>query len=314
MRLIRRGSYLLAWLGLIILTAWTWATPPIADEPDWQALGVSRSESLVYRTEGSRRVALEVYRPARAASEPVSGRRAAVIAIHGGSWIGGSMTSFRYDPGKIVPRLAQSGLVVFAIDYRLARPGSPGWPSVMDDLREAVRWVRRHGREFGVDPGRIAAVGQASGGHLATLLATLPDEKGPDGVSSRVEAVVNLYGPSDLVDLMSFRHLAHEPARAFLGDAADGSNRAAVQASPLEQLTAGAPPMLLIHGDDDSWVPVDQSERMANALDRLGVPHRLIVIHGARHGFETALATPVTRDLIPEITEFLEECWATRTE
>ena len=108
------------------------------------------------------------------------------------------MTAFRYDSRNAVVRLAQRGMVVFAIDYRLARPGSPSWPAVVDDLREAVRWVRRHSGEFGVDPGRIAVMGQSSGGHLASLLATLPDEPGPDGVSSRVQAVVSFYGPSDL--------------------------------------------------------------------------------------------------------------------
>ena len=154
----------------------------------------------------------------------------------------------------------------------LPRPGSPGWPDAIDDIREAVRWVRRHCREFDVDPGRIAVMGQSSGGHLASLLATLPEAKASDGVSSKVQAVVNFYGPSDLVGLMSFRRLAHEPARAFLGEAAAELTDRAIQASPLKHVTADAPPMLLIHGDDDAWVPVDQSVRMANALDRVGIP------------------------------------------
>ena len=139
MSMIRRGSCLLAWLGVLALTARAWTIPPIADEPDWEALGVARSASLAYRTKGSRRMMLEVYRPARATGEHVSARsRPAVVAIHGGSWIGGSMTSFRHDARNIVARLAQSGLVVIAIDYSLARPGSPTWPGVIDDLREAV--------------------------------------------------------------------------------------------------------------------------------------------------------------------------------
>ena len=101
--------------------------------------------------------------------------------------------------------------------------------------------MRRHAGEFDIDPERIAAVGQASGGHLATLLATLPDEKGPDGVSSRVQVVVNFYGPSDLVGLMNFRHVAHEPARTFLGDPGGASDVKATQASPLQHVTASAP-------------------------------------------------------------------------
>jgi acetyl esterase/lipase len=306
---------LVASLALIALTAWAWKSPPIADQPDWNALGVSHSAGIVYRTDGARRVKLDVYRPSQAAGSAPSGRlRPAVIAIHGGSWRGGSMTEFRHDPQKVAARLAERGLVVFAIDYRLARPGSPSWPGAIDDLREAVRWVRRHCREFDVDSGRIAVMGQSSGGHLASLLATLPEARGPDGVSSRVQAVVNFYGPSDLAGLMRFRGLAHEPARAFLGEAAAGLTDRATLASPLDQVTTDAPPMLLIHGDDDAWVPVDQSVRMANALDRLGVPNRLIVVHGARHGFETELKTPIEHDLIPEIVDFLERAWNRRIE
>ncbi len=216
------------------------------------------------------------------------------------------MTAFRHDARNMVVRLAQRGFVVFAIDYRLARPGSPSWPSVVEDLREAVRWVRRRCLEFGANPGQIAVMGQSSGGHLAALLATLPESRGPDGVSSRVQAVVNLYGPSDLVGLINFRRLAREPARAFLGDLVAESTSGATQASPLDQVNADAPPMLLVHGDDDAWVPVDQSVRMAKALDRAGVPNRLIVVEGARHGFETAIEAPVKRDLLPEIVDFLE--------
>jgi acetyl esterase/lipase len=312
--MILRLSQLVASLALIALTAWAWKSPPIADQPDWNALGISHSEGMVFRTDGARRVKLDIYRPSQAAVTAPSGRllRPAAVVIHGGSWRGGSMAEFRHDPQKVVARLAQRGLVVFAIDYQLARPGSPSWPGAIDDLREAVRWVRRHGGEFDVDSGHIAVVGQSSGGHLASLLATLPEAIGPDGVSSRVQAVVNFYGPSDLAGLMRIRGLSHEPARTFLGEAVAGLTDRATLASPLDQVTTDAPPMLLIHGDDDAWVPVDHSVRMAHALDRLGIPYRLIVVHGARHGFETALKTPIERDLIPEIVDFLERAWNRR--
>jgi acetyl esterase/lipase len=305
----------IVWLSVIALTVWAWRSPPIADGPDWNALGVSFSEGLVYRTVGSRRSTLDVYRPSKSANAFGSERlRPAVIAIHGGSWNGGSAAAYRYDPRNAVVRLAQRGLVVFAIDYRLARPGSPSWPAVLDDLREAVRWLRRHSGEFSIDPGRIAVMGQSSGGHLASLLASLPGENGPDGVSARVHAVVSFYGPSDLPALATSRHLAHEPARAFLGETANSPSDRAREASPIEHITRDIPPMLLIHGTDDAWVPLDQSVRMSKALDRAGVPHRLIVVEGARHGFETLLDDPVDRDLLPEILAFLETVWKRQAE
>jgi acetyl esterase/lipase len=300
----------IAWLGVFALTVWAWRTPSIADGPDWDALGVSLSKGQVYRTVGSRRLTVDVYRSSKSVNRPDTGRpRPAVLAIHGGSWNGGSTAAYRYDSRNAVVRLAQRGLVVFAIDYRLARPDSPSWPAVLDDLREAVRWLRRRAGEFGIDPGRIAVMGQSSGGHLASLIATLPEENSPDGASARVQAVVNFYGPSDLPRLIRFRELAHEPALAFLGDEAHRPSDRAGEASPIEHITRDVPPMLLIHGTDDAWVPLDQSVRMANALDRAGVPHRLLVVDGARHGFETLFTDPVERDLLPEILGFLESAW-----
>jgi acetyl esterase/lipase len=310
MRKLLICSHFTAWIAVVALSVWAWRTPPIADEPDWNALGISRSESIVYRADGARRLRLEVYRPSQTANgRDLARLRPAVLAIHGGSWIAGSMTAFRYDAGKMAVRLAQRGFVVAAIDYQLARPHSPSWPGVIDDLREAVRWLRRHSTEYGIDPDRIAVMGQSSGGHLAAVLGTLPESRGLDGVSSRVQAIIDLYGPSDLAGLMSSRRLTHEPARSLLGDAVSRSSKLTAQASPLEQITADMPPTLLIHGDDDAWVPLDQSVRMAQALDRVGVPNKLIVIPGARHGFETALEVPVKRDLVPEIVDFLERAW-----
>ena len=230
--------HIIAWFAVTSLTVWSWRTAPTPRQGDGAGSGISLNKGRVYRTVGSRRATLDVYLPARTSNTSDTERlRPAVLALHGGSWIGGSMTAFRYDARNTVIRLAQQGLVVFALDYRLARPGSPSWPAVVGDLREAVRWVRRHSGEFGIDPGRIAVLGQSSGGHLAALLATLPEERGPDGVSSRVQAVVSFYGPSDLADLIAFRRLAHEPARIFVGEAAVRPVDHAVAASPIRHVT-----------------------------------------------------------------------------
>ena len=206
-----------------------------------------------------------------------SGLLPGVLAIHGGSWIGGS----KWEYGHQLARLTRHGYVVFAADYQLARPGVPSWPGALEDLREAVRWVRRHADEFLVDKNRLVAFGSGSGAHLALLLGTFPPDQEPDGISSRVQAVVSMYGPSDLPGLLNSRRLPNEPARQFLGwDSADWPARAGA-ASPLEQVSHDDPPTLLVHGSDDRWVSLEQSQRMSESLSAAGVHERLIVVAGA---------------------------------
>jgi acetyl esterase/lipase len=277
-------------------------------------------EDVPYRIADGHRLSLDIYLPPVATASPVSGTgRPAILAIHGGSWIGGSKRFFRPSPWNPHPtaiRLAESGYVVVAADYRLARPGAPGWPAARDDLREAVRWIRRHGRELGVDPGRIAALGQSAGSHLAAVLGTPPDPPEPDDESSRVQAVISFYGPSDLERLPSqrVRPLAHEPVRIFLGDDDATRSELARDASPVHQVRGDTAPMLLIHGTRDLWVPVEQSEELAGVLQAAGIVRRLIRVEGARHGFEAEVKDPEVRDprhrdLLPEIFAFLRNVW-----
>jgi dipeptidyl aminopeptidase/acylaminoacyl peptidase len=119
--------------------------------------------------------------------------------------------------------------------------------------------------------------------------------------------VVSFYGPTDLAHLIRTRQLDHEPARTLLGK--DETLDTDFQASPIHHLTKDDAPMLLFHGSDDRWVPPEQSARMAEALEGAGVFHRLIMVDGARHGFEATVNYPVKCDLLPEILAFLENVW-----
>jgi acetyl esterase/lipase len=332
---------LVVWLALAAGIAWLWPHSKRHSSTELvEATGVRLMRRHVDRAGGSnRRTPLEIYlppsrsvwerslaagdvpsatpaAPARSVG-PTSGRipeaarlRPAVIAIHGGSWTGGSPRLYRIDPENTVLRLARSGFVVVAPEYRLARPGHPSWPEVLDELREVVRWVRRHAPELEIDSDRIAALGQSAGGQLAALLATPPDHPGPDGVSDRVNAVIDFYGPSDLVRLVKTRQLTRDPVQILLGEPAKYDTRAPLrEASPLDQIAPGSAPMLLLHGSDDAWVPPEQSARMADALEHAGVRHKLIVVAGARHGFEAQVNTFSRRDLLPDILEFLNSLW-----
>jgi acetyl esterase/lipase len=317
---VRKNRFLVhsaTWLAVLGLTGWVWAASERVFRRVVDPSSVTVREDVPYHAPGGHRLSLDIYLPPAATPFPIPGPgRPAILAIHGGSWIGGSKRLLRASPWNPHPtaiRLAESGFVVVAADYRLARPGAPSWPGARDDLREAVRWIRQHSRELGVDPGRIAVLGQSAGGHLAAMLGTQPD---PADESAHVQAVVSFYGPSDLerLPLQRLRRLEHEPVRTLLGaDTATASDKAR-DASPLHHVRRETAPMLLIHGTRDPWVPIQQSEELAGALNLVGVDHQFIRVEGARHGFDSEVNDPEVRDprhrtLLPEVFAFLRRVW-----
>lgn len=244
-------------------------------------MSASRSPSvdrnIVYRNLPGDRQALDLYRGAGPAPE---GGRPVLVAIHGGGWARFS----KNDYGRRISVFTRQGFVVVAPNYRLSRPGEPSWPTNFDDVREVVRWVRRNAESLGANPDRVAAIGESAGGHLAELLGTSADDP-LSGVSSRVDAVVSFYGPSNLNALGRSQGLAGSRTRQFLGSRPDQSPDRYAEASPLSQVSPDDAPALLIHGTADSVVPPSQSVAMARRLKSEGVRSRLILVRGVPHGF-----------------------------
>lgn len=207
--------------------------------------------------------------------------------------------------------LVERGYTVLSLNHR-ATPRFQ-FPAPLEDVQRAVRFIRSHAEEYGIDPERIGAVGGSSGGHLVSLLGVLdghgdPDDADPvNRVSAKVQTVVTRAADVDLAG----RRLS--VVLALLIGASNSSvtpgseeSRRIWEASPINFVTADDPPFLLLHGDADAWVPFEQSELMAGALKAVGVQSTLIRIAGAGHGrtFPGAVDPP---DYIGAMIDWFDE-------
>ena len=268
-------------------------------------------QNIAYENVGGRVERLDVYVP----SGPVpAGGRPTLLAIHGGGWR--KFDKSDYGP-EIAGQFERAGFVVVAIDYQLSAPGRPSWPANIADVRAASLWTHQHAAGFGIDPSRIAAIGESAGGHLATLLGVDPNGTPPGTPSvqspaadptntASISAVIDFYGPSDLFALAGQSYVGGLAAAQFLAGPPQAQSASYADASPVDHVTSGSAPVLMLHGTADTIVPIDQSRELAAALSAAGVPNRLIAVAGAAHGFEF---DPSGRKLVPEMLAFLDAAW-----
>lgn len=262
---------LLPFFFLVILAAGCHAQP--APPPVVQT-------DVVYGVTDGQDLKMDIYPCATPGPHP------ALMTIHGGGWAAGSKSGDAAT-GK---SLSARGVVCFAVEYRFA-PKYP-WPAQILDCARAVRWVRAHAAEYGVDTARIGAMGGSAGGHLSLMLGVIkPDDyQSPDdpnrALSAKVQCVVDLFGPTDMRGA-SFSPGAAGILQRFIG-APPGDPAAAdkyADCSPITHATKDACPVLFVHGDADTLVPLQQSEVMKATLDELGVENQLIVVKNGGHGF-----------------------------
>jgi acetyl esterase/lipase len=204
-----------------------------------------------------------------------------VIWVHGGGWQQGD----KAQPPAL--GLLRWGYVVASINYRLTDEAI--FPAQINDCKAAVRWLRAHAEEYHIDPDHIGAWGASAGGHLVALLGTAGDQKDLEGdggnakFSSNVQAVCDLFGPSDLTRVLddtaansALPKLLGGPLRQHLDDAK--------RASPITYATKDDPPFLILHGTKDPLVNVRQSTWLNDALTKAGVESHLEILDGAGHG------------------------------
>ena len=228
--------------------------------------------------------------------------RPAVIWVHGGGWSAGNKDAFATGARA----LAQQGYICFSINYRLAKNGRNCWPAQLDDAQRAVRWVRAHAGNYGIDPNRIGAIGHSAGGHLVTCLGTRETRDNSDTAlakySSRVNCVVDMSGPVDLVNLENSS--VDEVVRNLLGGTLAERPAAAKDASPLYNVDTHSVPFLILQGRLDPLVHPHQAERLDAALRAAGVESRLIVFEDEGH----VLTKQANTDrMVRETLEFLKK-------
>lgn len=240
---------------------------------------------------------LDAYRPG------VPGPLPAIILVHGGGWVKGDKSGL----AEYARFFAELGYVGFSVNYRLAPEFR--FSAQIEDVKCAVRWVREHAAEYGVDPERIGAFGTSAGGHLVGLLGVTDGSEGLEGtcgdpaISSRVGAVVPYFGPMDLERLFSGVAGA-AAAPALLGTSCDANPEACRAASPITYVTPDDPPFLLVHGTRDPLVPFEQSTLMFEALQTAGVQAELVPIAGAGHGWP--LESSFGQQALAEVVPFFE--------
>ena len=242
-----------------------------------------------YVPDGHPRQTLDLYLPA----EGPDGDRPLIVWIHGGAWLGGDKRG-----GPALPFL-QRGYAVASVNYRLSSDAP--FPAQIEDCKAAIRWLRAHAGQHGIDPDRIGVWGSSAGGHLVALLGTSTDveafDVGPNrDVSSRVQAVCDFYGPTDLLSMGAQSRpgsridhdAADSPESRLVGGPIQQRTERARKASPISYVSkerAGRiPPFLILHGDRDDTVPIGQSEHLHRALRDAGVASEYHVVEGAGHG------------------------------
>jgi acetyl esterase/lipase len=258
--------------------------------------GITAYKDLPYVLGGLERQKLDLYIPVDG-----EGPFPLIIWIHGGAWKYGSKD------GCIPLPWVAKGYAVASINYRLSQDAK--FPAQIMDCKAAVRWLRAHAKQYKIDRDRFIAWGDSAGGHLASLLGTAGDavewEPGPPAESSRVQAVIDWYGRADLTRVCTDPGMAEHPVAQLLGGSGERVAEIALKASPITYVSNDDPPFLIMHGDVDKTVPVQQSEALAEALKKKDVPVTLVILHGVDHGGQEFLKPEKVKIIDSFLKEYL---------
>jgi acetyl esterase/lipase len=265
------------------------ACQSLPDDFDAGKLGTVERD-IIYCTMDGVDLRMDVYYPTVAKQEwPM------IMYVHAGGWTSGTKD---VDAGLVdVQALQEAGFLLTSVEYRLAPEHK--FPAMIEDVKCAVRFLRAHAGQYNIDPERFGAIGGSAGGHLVSLLGVADDTAGFDvgeylDHSSRVQAVVDMYGVADVAPPFT-RRLFFDRMDVF--GTFDQWDPIFVIASPVNYATPDDPPFLIFQGEFDTTVPPNQSTSLLRHLQRGGVQAELIMVENAGHGFLPVDEKPINPSL-----------------
>ena len=283
-RWLRRALQLLAIVTLVVLFAvvavWWYLQPTVV-----------RSDGVVYGTRNGQPLTLDVVRPSRP-------NGLGVVLVASGGWKSAKAGD---TPVWLMAPLLRRGYTIFVVCH-ISQPGASVM-EIIEDVHRGVRFIRHHADEYGVDPSQIGVTGGSAGGHLSLMLAT-GGGPGPaasadpiDRESSAVQAVAIFYPVTDLLNLGNSTENPGDggPPKSFVKAFGPDATQMAVwqeigrECSPIYQITDRLPPILIYHGDADTLVPLEQSERFRQRALAHGQDVQIVVHRGGKHGWLTMI-------------------------
>ena len=238
---------------------------------------VSVEEGVVIGRGGDRDLHVDVYRPPVGSANGIG-----LLLVHGGSWRGGDRSQLR-GYGILLGRV---GYTSVACEYRLSTEAK--WPAQLHDVKAALRWFRANAERLEIERSKVAVLGASAGGHLALMIAATtnaPEFEGEGGnadAGTNIAGCIAIYPPALLAGPADTEGAVGE----LLGDQAGQAEYAS--ARPLSHVRRDWPPTLLVHGNRDALVPVEESLRVHAELSAAGAPIELHVFDGQPHAFDAA--------------------------
>ena len=243
--------------------------------------------------------------------QPATGAAPLLVWVHGGAWEAGSKSPMP------LTGLVEHGYAVASLDFHPA--SAARFPGQVHEIKAAIRFLRASARRYGYDARRIGILGASSGGHLAALVGTTNGQAELEGAlgdhpseSSAVQAIVSYFGASNLTTILAqstpFGLGIRKPAlQRLLGAQPEENEATAKLASPVFQVDASDPPLLMLHGDQDPQMPINQSHELQGQYESHGLESHLIVVHGAAHGGDVFFAPQNTERVAAFLDAHLRE-------